>query len=171
IDMNHPNTILLGTEYGVWSSDDNGATWAQSTGFPKVPTLCLRQQLFSYSPSVYGTGIIYAGTHGRGAWKTNSLVGIKDISSSKTSSELSLTVSPNPSRDIASVSFYADKPSNATLKIFSLQGKLIQSTSLPNMNQGKNHFKFSVEEYDAGTYIVVLNIAGKQSSAKFVVVK
>lgn len=174
IDMNNTNSatnILLGTELGVWASNDNGATWSQSSGFPKVPVLCLRQQIFEPSATVSNTGSIYAGTHGRGVWRSDSFVGIKNILSAKDANQNRITVSPNPSSDYATLHFSVEKSTQATLRIYTLQGKLVKELEATNLIQGKNKFKFSVSEFEEGTYIVSILTDSKQSTAKFVVLK
>ncbi len=171
IDMNHPNTILLGTEYGVWASDDNGTNWTQNAGVPYVPVLCLRQQLFSYSSTVYGTGIIYAGTHGRGVWKTNSLVGVKELSSEKEKEDIAPMVFPNPAKTVATLEFYATNSSSGTIQVYTLQGKLMKTIPVSNLMQGKNTIRFSVEDFDAGTYFVSVKLGSKQATTKFLVVE
>jgi hypothetical protein len=171
IDMNNSNTILLGTEYGVWASDNNGATWTQNTGIPFVPVLCLRQQLFSYSSTVYGTGIIYAGTHGRGVWKSNSLVSIKDLETANDKLDYKPIVFPNPAKEIVNVEFYVDKNQQGLIQVFTSQGKLVKTINVQNLVSGKNRLQFSVEDFEVGTYFVTICQNNKQSAAKFVVIK
>ena len=56
------NTLLAGTDIGVFRSSDAGATWtAFNQGvIPAVPVFDLEQNK---------NGLIFAGTHGRGAYK------------------------------------------------------------------------------------------------------
>ena len=56
------NTVLAGTDIGVFSSTDAGGTWAPyNLGvIPKVPIFDLAQNY---------NGLIFAGTHGRGAYQ------------------------------------------------------------------------------------------------------
>ena len=67
IDVNDNNNIIIGTEFGVWSTT-NGSNWiVEDDGMPIVPCHMLRQQ---YLPGV-NKGIIYVGTHGRGIFKSS----------------------------------------------------------------------------------------------------
>ena len=61
LDPNAPTTeIFVGTDLGVYRSND-GASWAPfNTGLPNVPVLDLKFN--------GGTGILAAATHGRGIW-------------------------------------------------------------------------------------------------------
>ncbi len=171
IDMNGSANILLGTEYGVWASDDNGANWSQSQDFPLVPVLCLRQQLYPYSANVSSTGVIYAATHGRGVWKSNSLVGIKNNYAFAPKSAIEILVSPNPVKDIVNIDYFIEKSNQAQLLIYTLQGKLVKRENLDKLTTGRNTYKFSVADFEAGTYLVSVLTGNKQSSTKFVVLK
>jgi hypothetical protein len=53
-------SIFAGTDVGVFHSSDGGATWqAFSSGMPDVPVYDIAQN---------STGVVFAGTHGRGAY-------------------------------------------------------------------------------------------------------
>ncbi len=171
IDMNNSNNILLGTEYGIWASDNDGLNWTQSTSLPYIPVLCLRQQLYAPSATVSHTGVIYAGTHGRGVFKTNSLVGINNNFLPVSKRETTVTVTPNPAKDKATVSFYVQNTTAATLKIYSLAGKLLRSIALADLISGKNDYPISLADFEAGTYLVSIISGSKQTNAKFVVIK
>ena len=90
IDVNDAtgNTIVIGTEYGIWATNDGGTTWTHSSGVASgipsepaagasvgslayVPVFDLRQQQKGISPYMNPTnfGVIYAGTHGRGIFQ------------------------------------------------------------------------------------------------------
>ena len=170
IDMNHANTILLATEYGVWASDDNGASWSQSAGFPNVPVFYLFQQTWPWQV-VPNSGVIYAATHGRGIFRTTSLVGIHENTLSKSKDALTVTVFPNPSHDFVTIGFLADKRTNAVVKIYSLSGHLISEKTIVSALEGNNNVSVSVVDYAAGTYFVSVTCEGKTSTAKFVLMK
>ena len=56
------STWYLGTDLGVVTSTDRGASWHRVTGFPYVTVMQLR-----LGPD----GVVYAATHGRGLWKVS----------------------------------------------------------------------------------------------------
>lgn len=65
VDPTHPGRIYLGTDLGVFVSPDGGETWAlENTGFANVVTEAL-----SLAESPEGGTLLYAFTHGRGAWR------------------------------------------------------------------------------------------------------
>ncbi|MBI1764934.1 MAG: hypothetical protein HYR56_26285 [Acidobacteria bacterium] len=64
IDPNNTARLYIGTDVGVFVTNDGGANWAvENTGFPNVITESLTLQV------VNGETWLYAFTHGRGAWR------------------------------------------------------------------------------------------------------
>jgi uncharacterized repeat protein (TIGR01451 family) len=64
IDPHVPSRLYVGTDVGVFASDDGGATWAvEHTGFANVITEALA------TGPVGGTTHLFGFTHGRGAWR------------------------------------------------------------------------------------------------------
>jgi hypothetical protein len=64
VDPNDSARLYLGTDLGVFTSTDSGATWAvENTGFANVVVESLALN------TVGGATSLYAFTHGRGAWR------------------------------------------------------------------------------------------------------
>jgi hypothetical protein len=64
VDPTNSARLFVGTDVGVFSSDDGGATWAvENTGFANVITEALA------IGDVGATPHVFAFTHGRGAWR------------------------------------------------------------------------------------------------------
>jgi hypothetical protein len=62
------NVWLVGTDAGVFFTDDAGVAWYNATrpfGLPNVPVFSLKQS--------FVTGYLYAGTYGRGLWRARLL--------------------------------------------------------------------------------------------------
>lgn len=65
VDPTDSNTLLLGTDVGVLVSLDGGVTWgAENTGFAAVVT-----EAFDIITPDDGPPVVFAFTHGRGAWR------------------------------------------------------------------------------------------------------
>ncbi|HSR67838.1 MAG TPA: sialidase family protein, partial [Acidobacteriota bacterium] len=64
-DPQVPGRLFLGTDLGVFISEDGGQTWAvESSGFPNTVT-----ESFDLIERDDGTRLLFAFTHGRGAWR------------------------------------------------------------------------------------------------------
>lgn len=80
--VNH-NTVYVGTDVGVFISQDGGTSWnVFGTGLPNVAVFDLK------TFSAGGIGRLRAGTHGRGVWETPL--------AASSSSDYSLTISNTP---------------------------------------------------------------------------
>jgi hypothetical protein len=65
VDPGQSARLFLGTDIGVFVSEDGGESWAaENTGFATVVTECL-----TLSTGDDGSNYLFAFTHGRGAWR------------------------------------------------------------------------------------------------------
>ncbi len=181
VNWNDSREIIIGTEYGMYATDDVTDTtviWTdQNNNIPNIPVYQIRQQTFSNfwasgNTGVSNHGIIYAGTHGRGFFKCKTLEGptaIEEIPVSTAVNIESLILYPNPVSERATVSYNLNKSSNVEIKIYNLNGKLIKYQMLTNQIKGSHKYSFDTTKLEPGTYIFNLNSGGKQKSTKFIV--
>lgn len=175
------NTIIVGTEYGVYSTDNGGISWTYESGGiggamgpGPVPVTAVRQQSRPWSNYTKNPGVIYIGTMGRGIWKSETLLSIgndpmDDIKPN--SSLLNLAVYPNPASDFANIEFTLAKDANDVLvNVFSLNGTLVSTQNINRAVKGKNNLTLNVNEYAKGTYLVAV-IAGKNKFTNKLVVR
>ncbi|NCP46580.1 MAG: hypothetical protein GW818_09235, partial [Flavobacteriales bacterium] len=93
IDMNDPNIVLIGTDFGVWATSNafSAPTGAQVewysenvNGMAHVPTFEIKQQ-YKNPGLAFGNAtnsqVYYLGTHGRGFYRSESrvIVGVDEI--------------------------------------------------------------------------------------------
>ena len=65
VDPGDPKRLYLGTDLGVFTSTNGGRTWAvENTGYANVVT-----EWLALGSDEDGTPLLFAFTHGRGAWK------------------------------------------------------------------------------------------------------
>ncbi len=174
MDKDDPNVILVGTEYGMWYTGDNGVTWSNANNgtMNRVPIFDLRQQkLKDYQ--VQNSGVVYAGSHGRGVFRTDYLL---DINTSvgeepyRKESMAELNIYPNPiSNGRATVEFTLDSPSDVSLAVYSLDGRLVMQENRNRMDAGVNRrLAFDSAQLPAGTYILQVRTGDKSATGKFI---
>jgi hypothetical protein len=180
-DKWNPNRVVLGTEQGIYATDNITASTVQwdhttsSTNFPVVPVFQVRQaQWPTWESNI--SGYFYAATHGRGIWRTNNTaapVGINDPepSGSSNTSGISVVVSPNPVSESALVAFTLKQSSDVTLKIYDLRGKLVKTVTRPSEQAGVVQIQISSDGLNAGTYLVSIEAGAQRGTTRFVVVK
>lgn len=162
IDYNNSNQIILGTEAGVYSTDNGFASsptavsWgASNNGIAKVPVMALSQQTRNYTEAA-NSGHIYAGTFGRGVFKTATLAGFHDeLSADKVNSAKTLLAYPNPSSDNITVKYKLGKDSQVSVKMFDITGKLVYINS-SNTAAGNNTHLIKVSDFDSGVYVITV---------------
>ena len=181
-DKNNPNRILAGTEYGVWVSDDLGASWEEaSVGMGRVPVYALRQQnttneqldALPYNIEVLNPGGIYAGTFGRGLYYTGDFIlGVDDIQSTLSDKPFfDLKIFPNPTSDIAKVSLNLTKNANVTLEVMDMSGRLVYRDQVGRVAAGERVITIPVNRFEEGNYILNVITDNYNETGRFVVLK
>ncbi len=192
IPKHSSNTVLIGTEYGVYATDDINAAspaWAEeNTGLDRVPVFMIKQQnmalpwqSISYEidgqtftddyPGITNSGKIYAATHGRGFFSTDKYVGIEEpgehVSLMK---KINVNLYPNPVMDNhATVEVELDKASTVSFRVFDISGRLM-SVKQNALTAGNNKVQLDVADFENGTYILqVIYDDNRTATKRFVV--
>jgi photosystem II stability/assembly factor-like uncharacterized protein len=173
IDMTDPARVVLATEVGVWSCDNVNTSpiqWTeQNTGLDRVPCFMLRQDTFNR----VGKGpIFYVASHGRGFFKSEDLfrVGI-DQADITPAVSTSVSIFPNPARELANISFNLPHSSEVNIEIYDLQGKQIESFHYGQQSQGSHVYQLNTQAYKPGSYIIHSYGKGFDKTSKLLVVK
>lgn len=173
--------LLLGTEYGIYTTtniDGTNTQWVRQTSIPKVPVFQMVQQghVNGYMDGVCETGIrnsgvIYAGTHGLGAWEMDlykrPYTGVEELKAEKVDA-LTVKVYPNPVRYIANIEYYISKASEVEISIYSLTGKLVYNQKIYRQ-KGIYTQELNAESLSKGVYIVSLTSNKERKVSKFIV--
>lgn len=170
------STIIIGTEYGAYITDNGGDDWtmanlgmAATTEDLTAPVFDLKQQWREATNWSNPTnhGAVYAGTHGRGIFRSDDFLGTEEPVVEQ--EELAtLLVFPNPaagtSVQVSTAGFYGQ----TEVEIYDLQGRKVASNMLQNA-QASDRTTLDVSSLSNGTYVVRLVSETKQLAAKLVV--
>ena len=188
IDFRDSNKVIIGTELGVFATDnafttntasDNGSTvidvqWTEeNTGLGRAPVMAVKQMTFGWAEGAINQGKVYIGTHGRGIFEADQLVGVREntiASEDKKSGKDNLVIYPNPARENLSIEIdnYNSSTDVVNVQIFSVTGKLVRELR-PSILQGsRNALKINIEDLDNGTYIIRAIVNGVPTTGKFI---
>ena len=178
IHSSNPDLFIVGTDFGVMASEDQGETWAfENSGMEMVPTHQVRQQNWNWQNNPHGPdfvtnpGVIYLGTHGRGFWRSETLVGIVPPSAENGGNAVGndLLIFPNPASDMATIGFNLSANSNVLAMVYDMKGRVVRTIEQQRMGIGRQRLGFNVSDLSSGTYLVDLRVDGKPRTGRFVV--
>jgi hypothetical protein len=185
------NTIVVGTEYGIWATNDGGTTWTHSSGVSNgipsepsagasvgslayVPVFDLRQQQKGISPYMNPTnfGVIYAGTHGRGIFRSDDFFSVNVAESNGAGQDddnVSLSVYPNPTTSTAFVNLNVTSTVNqAYVQVYNVNGQLVKNVNVGQLTPGTHKIDLGAESLANGTYVVKTFAGNASGTAKFI---
>ncbi len=179
IDYYNSNNIILGTESGIWSSTDKGLGWnEENNGLARTIAMKLVQRKLHEADCM----VLYAGTHGRGIFRTTTLtkfgcnlvagepvgIGNGDVEASVAG----MRVYPNPVYDKAIVEFELnDRNKPVNLLVVDLLGRIYRNDKLSSLQAGHNKLEVDFDNLSGGIYMIVLKAGGKTQSKRVVVTK
>jgi hypothetical protein len=181
IDKNDSNRVFLGTEMGIFVSDNafsanasNVDWYEENNGLGRVPVFDLVQMTFDYTKAG-NDGKIYAGTHARGIFETAQFTSVQNLGSTEEKVaehfESGLKIYPNPVRDLAKVEFKLAERADVRIQIYSLNGRLVWDEQYSNQAEGKNTLQLNLSDLSNGSYIVRAISGDKVSSNKLLLYK
>ncbi len=194
IPMHNSDMLIVGTEFGIFSTDNLSAgspSWSKYTAgddMVDVPVVSLVQQIYNFPYNYYLTvdgvttlvtefpatsnyGVIYAGTHGRGAYKALNFVGIQPQEKPELPNfKSSLMVYPNPVEHNTKVVFNLRNKENVDVNVYNLSGQLVSSQKVNNVIAGRNEVEINMSGQKPGTYLIQV-VAGNSSKVAKVIKK
>jgi len=181
IDYNDNNQVIVGTEWGVWTSDNAFAASASTVDWTDescvemchVPVMGVQQQ--HIRNGVTNSGVVYLGTHGRGFYMAGDLfTGVEDngdLTNDDNNFISGLEVYPNPMNNQGSIAFNLAERTNAVVKVYNLSGALVKTINLGTKAKGPNKSSINVADLSIGSYILSLEAGANKSVAKFIVTR
>ncbi len=172
IDQTDKNKVLLGTEWGVFGTSNafSGTPQWSDEGMSHVPCFEIRQQTLSWKYA-WNPQEIVVGTHGRGIWRTSSLVSVKDNTQTNISNSLvsEIKVYPNPMVNNGTIALNLVNQSNkGVIKVYNINGAVVKTIETGFLAKGNHKFNLDVNQYPTGSYIVVFEGETEKAYAKFV---
>ncbi len=178
IDFYNGNNIILGTDVGIWTSNNGGTSWTYSENdFTHVPVIQLRQDKL-YQDGCY---VIYAGTHGRGIFRTFSpdhpgdavcpkKAGITTSVAESNVLNFSVNFYPNPVSNKANLEVNTDKETTVSIVLVDLLGRTYDKVKVnQRLNRGTSNISLDFSSIPAGNYLLSVKTKG-QSLTKNVTV-
>lgn len=153
------NPIYVGTDLGVWYTDDALGYWVQfNNGLPNVIVNDLKIQT--------SAGLLRAGTYGRGLWSTPLYI-TTDVPVI-TSNNHPVKIYPNPT----SGEVYIDLPSsniNSDISVFNVVGEKITDVSIES--QGESKYTLNLGDKPKGIYFIRIQTEQGLTTEKLVLMK
>jgi hypothetical protein len=180
IERGADNTAIIGTEYGVFSTEDitaSSPTWVPNNDeLGPIPVFDITQQWREWEDGlgngirrVGNPGAIYACTFGRGIWRADELLSTPDHYNFSTDKLSKVKLFPNPSNDNTNITFNLNNSSDVSIQIFDLQGKLVKTVyNNTKLYVGEHNVNFNISDLQLGTYIVLLNTNSERKVVKFI---
>ncbi len=145
IDVDDASRIILGTDLGVWVTENGGTKWEEANnGMARVAVFEIR----GYEWKPWEGMTMYIGTHGRGYFKSSTLLtSSKNVNSNK----VNLSVYPNPASESTKLSFNATKNGSASVNVYDLSGKLVYTQKI-QLVVGANSASINLNNMKQGYY-------------------
>ncbi len=167
-------TIVIGTEYGVWLTTDGGDNWTmENLGMAPgaeaiaVPVFSMEQQwrtATTWSEPSNG-GAIYAGTHGRGIFRSDNFL--------STPAQVQVPMAPKTLRVYPNPASGQDATLELTgwntpmVSVHDMQGREVYSVSA--VTQGVERVQLSTADLARGTYLVVVTEGARREATRLVI--
>lgn len=158
IDYDNRDNYILGTDLGIWTSDDAGQTWTESNnggGICRTPVFRVLQE------PLYNDGcqVIYAGTHGKGMFRSTTLTPAgcnlqTSIETPGIGSEVDFKIFPNPVVDYAQINFILDDNADIIVNVFDVTGRMVQSDEFNGRALGETAVTINMQDLPRGNYII-----------------
>lgn len=158
------NRIILGTEVGIFASEDGGQSWSEENGgdMARVPVFELCQQTRFFGNGVNNTGVLYAGTHGRGFMKADNFFN-SVAENGGSDSDFEVKAYPNPAVDVLNIE--VGIIGKQTVEIFNINGQKINTVEANSANT--TTLKVNVSELPAGYYLAKVSTLKGAKTVKF----
>jgi hypothetical protein len=190
IEMNDPNTALVGTEEGIYYTTnflDTPVEWIKDINIiGRVPVMQIKQQTVFKDefvipdpdptappivfPRVNNYGDIYIATYGRGVFRSERFfVNVNEIAPQQELAKNEVFIYPNPVTSIANISFQMKSPGEVSINIYNINGMLIKEHRAGTLQTGSQTLSLDLSDLISGAYVVMVSTGNEAFSNKFIV--
>ena len=151
-DPANPDSVfVVGTDYGLYSTKDRGATWSKQADVPNVSVNTVQIRKSDRRVFIY--------THGRGVF-SGMLINTNNVKVVQTEPDIELTIYPNPGKDV--IQLATKHSSSITYTIFDAKGKRLKAAFL------RDNGKINVAGLPSGRYFILVKQDGMQKTIQWV---
>lgn len=180
IDIDNEDRFIVGTEFGIYASNDAGLTWtAENLGLgARMPIYSVRQEwvnnfsCYLLSAAALGGGMFTSEsltpctgsiTYGRPV--ETGIAGLPEVEVGN------IVVYPNPVAEVAKIAFNISSTSAITINIVDLTGKVVMSKDYGNLPAGDQKLEMNVSNLASSTYFTVISTSDKAYGNKLFIKK
>lgn len=190
LEMTDPNMAIVGTEMGIYTTDNIHASspqWTESTTeMGRVPVFDLKQQIvdqpkktvaldngveitYEVFPGTDNFGSIYAASYGRGLFRSDDfyLVGLEEFAEESPNKSM-LKLYPNPVKTHTTIELKANTNQDVVFYVYDLRGRMVHSKAT-TITKGLNKVDLKINNLERGSYVVKALIDGQSETQKFIV--
>ena len=173
-EMSNPNKVILGTDFGIFSTDNISASSPQwqyeSNGIGNVPVVRLKQQTNqgTYYHRMHNYGIIYSATYGSGIFVDTTYynpLGVNPISGSPLAAN-ELRIYPNPTTENVNISYKLENNSDIDIAVYDMTGKVVFYTALGRRQIGNHTESIDLSSIPSGTFLIRLSYSSGNAFGK-----
>lgn len=151
IERDHPGVLMVGSEFGLWITDDGGSTWTQNTqGFRNVPVYDVEQSWKTWNEGNYKPGLIYVATHGRGIWVSDTYLGLEENEEYAENKDEVIKAYPNPFGSKINVDLNKTFLDQVRIMVHTLDGKQLKSFNIA----GTQTIMIDLSDLTPGVYLL-----------------
>lgn len=152
------------TDVGVFFTNDYGTTWTElADGLPNTVAM----HLDYHQPS----NKLRIGTHGRGVWETEAVVGLVNYNNEVPSAYTLQQNYPNPFNPITTIKYDVVKSGLVKLSVFDVLGKELKTIINEVQQAGTYTVQFDASRLTSGVYFYKLETGGFVETKKMMLVK
>jgi hypothetical protein len=158
------STLLAAMDIGVFVTTDYGASWSElADGLPNTVSISL-----DYNQS---TGKLRIGTHGRGTWEANGVIGIISYNSQIPKSYSLSQNYPNPFNPVTNIKYDILRTGIVKLTVYDIIGREVETIVNSQQIAGSYVVQYDASKLASGIYFYTLHTQDFTATKKMIIVK